>query len=74
MLAVKAGVDVLPIVHNAGSYWPAHKVAKVPGEIIVKIGKPVSSVGLSAKALNQQLESWLNTEKQRLLTTESDVD
>ncbi|MGB3620084.1 1-acyl-sn-glycerol-3-phosphate acyltransferase [Ketobacter sp. MCCC 1A13808] len=67
LLAVKAGCQVLPIVHNAGLHWPAHKLAKVPGEIIVKIGKPVSAAGRSAKELNHSLEQWLNREKSELL-------
>ncbi len=67
MLAVKSGRQVLPIVHNAGQHWPAHKLAKIPGEIIVKIGTPVSSVGQSAKELNRALEQWLNQEKAALL-------
>ncbi|RLU03341.1 MAG: 1-acyl-sn-glycerol-3-phosphate acyltransferase [Ketobacter sp.] len=71
MLAVKSGVAVLPVVHNAGQHWPAHQLAKIPGEIVVKIGEPVSPVGKSAKELNAQLEQWLNTEKQLLLTNES---
>ena len=71
MLAAKSGVDVLPVVHNAGAHWPAHKLAKIPGEIVVKIGAPVPSTGKSAKELNSQLEQWLNREKQLLLTNES---
>lgn len=67
MLAVKSGCPVLPIAHNAGLHWPAHKLAKIPGEIIVKIGKPMSSAGQSAKELNRTLEHWLNQEKASLL-------
>jgi 1-acyl-sn-glycerol-3-phosphate acyltransferase len=70
LLAVKAGCNVLPIVHNAGVHWPAHKLAKFPGEIIVKIGQPISSAGQSAKELNKILEQWLNQEKANLLLPE----
>ncbi|MEN8670450.1 MAG: lysophospholipid acyltransferase family protein [Ketobacter sp.] len=69
MLAVKSGTPVLPVAHNAGLHWPAHKLEKIPGEIVVKIGAPITSEGKSAKELNAQLEHWLNTEKAQLLAT-----
>jgi len=70
MLAVKSGTQVLPVVHNAGQHWPAHKLEKIPGEIVVKIGVPIAPDGKSAKELNAQLEHWLNTEKALLLTAD----
>lgn len=67
MLAVKTGSDVLPIAHNAGAHWPAHKLAKVPGEIVVSIGQPIPTTGMSTKQLSKTLEDWLNTEKGKLV-------
>lgn len=66
MLACKAGVPVLPVVHNAGKFWPAHRLAKFPGEITIRIGKPIATEGRSAKELNQELERWINEEKRKL--------
>lgn len=66
MLACKTGVPVLPIVHNAGAHWPAHQVAKFPGEIVIKVGTPIDTTGRSPKELNAELERWINTEKQIL--------
>ena len=37
-LAVNAGMPVLPIAHNAGSFWPKEGWAKYPGTIQVVIG------------------------------------
>jgi 1-acyl-sn-glycerol-3-phosphate acyltransferase len=66
MLACKAGVPVLPVVHNAGRFWPAHQLGKFPGQITIKIGEPIDSEGRSPKELNQQLENWINEQKQQL--------
>ncbi len=66
MLAVKAQVPVLPIAHNAGEHWPAHRLAKIPGEIVVSIGAPLPTQGRNAKGLNGELENWINGEKKRL--------
>lgn len=66
MLAVKSGVEVLPIVHNAGQHWPAHRLEKIPGEVVVKIGKPFSPVGHTAKSLNAETEQWINHHKNLL--------
>lgn len=66
MLACKAGVPVLPLVHNAGAHWPAHSLKKIPGTITIRVGQPISTAGRSPKELNQQLESWINSEKKKL--------
>lgn len=66
MLACKAGVPVLPVVHNAGAHWPAHQLAKYPGCITIRIGKPIPTQGRSAKELSLELEQWINSEKQKL--------
>src|SRR3990167_6307635 len=41
MLACKAGVAVLPVVHNAGLFWPAHRLGKNPGQITIRIGAAI---------------------------------
>ncbi|HVL02065.1 MAG TPA: lysophospholipid acyltransferase family protein [Dongiaceae bacterium] len=66
MLACKAGVPVLPVVHNAGRFWPAHQLGKQSGEITIRIGLPIPTAGRSPKELNQQLENWINEQKQSL--------
>src|SRR5690606_34905082 len=30
-LAITAGATILPVAHNAGIYWPAHRFIKRPG-------------------------------------------
>lgn len=68
-LAINAGLPVLPIAHNAGSFWPKQGWAKYPGTIQVVIGAPLSSSEGGSRAaaeLNQRAEAWINSEVSRL--------
>ena len=49
-LAKKMQVPVLPIVHNSGDCWPAHRFLKFPGKINLTIGAPVENIESSAEA------------------------
>ena len=66
MLAVKAGYDILPVVHNSGKFWPAHRLEKNPGVITVKVGRPMPTAGRSAKELSKEVETWINQEKEAI--------
>lgn len=59
MLAVRAGVDVLPMVHNAGDCWPRRSILRFPGTIRLRIGAPFSTAGLSAKQVSARAETWI---------------
>ena len=59
LLATQAGVPVLPIAHNAGLFWGKGAFLKYPGEICVRIGPPLSSQGIKASVLIQQVENWI---------------
>ncbi len=70
-LAVKTGALALPVAHNAGECWRKNAFIKRPGLITVSIGKPIATQGLSAAALNQRIEEWIEAEMPRL---SSDTD
>ena len=61
-LATHTQSPVLPVAHNAGSYWAKNSFIKKPGVIKIHIGKEIQTVGMKADALNQQVESWIETE------------
>jgi 1-acyl-sn-glycerol-3-phosphate acyltransferase len=61
-LAVKTGALALPVAHNAGECWRKNAFIKRPGLITVSIGKPIVTQGLSAAALNQRIEAWIESE------------
>ena len=41
LLAIESGRPVIPVAHNAGSYWPRRGWRKRPGTIQMKIGAPI---------------------------------
>jgi 1-acyl-sn-glycerol-3-phosphate acyltransferase len=59
MLAIRAGVDALPIAHNSGDCWPARSLLRLPGTIRLRIGPPIPSAGKSAKVLTAEVEAWI---------------
>ena len=56
-LAKKMKVPVLPLVHNSGDCWPAHRFLKYPGKIKLVIGAPIENISSSAEAA-KQTENW----------------
>lgn len=66
MLAERAGVPVLPVVHDAGSYWPRGGFPIRSGTIQVAIGPPITTAGRKAKAINRDAEQWIGEAQPRL--------
>lgn len=62
MLAERAGVPALPVVHDAGTYWPRGSFPIRPGTIQVTIGEPIETMGRKAKAINAEAEAWIAAE------------
>ena len=62
-LAKRNGVMVLPLCHNSGDCWPAHKFIKKPGKITLNIGKPfyVEDSRKSAIDVREWVEKKLNS-------------
>jgi 1-acyl-sn-glycerol-3-phosphate acyltransferase len=58
-LAKRNKVKVLPICHNSGDCWPAHKFIKHSGIIKLSIGKPIEVV--DSKKSAEEVRAW--TEK-----------
>ncbi len=59
MLAVKAGVPVVPVAHNAGEYWPRRGFLKRPGVIQVVVGPQIAVGGRRARQITAQAETWI---------------
>ena len=62
-LAKRNNVKVLPICHNSGECWPAHKFLKNSGTIKLSIGQPFNVVDskLSAEKIRTWTEEKLNS-------------
>jgi len=65
-LATHTQATVVPVAHNAGEFWRKNSFIKMPGVITVSIGKPIESKGMKPDALNQVVESWIETEMETL--------
>ena len=61
-LAKRNQVKVLPLCHNSGDCWPAHRFIKKPGTITLHIGKPfyVEDSKQSAEDVRAWVEKNLN--------------
>lgn len=60
-LAHDAGFPVVPIVHNAGDYWPRRGFIKRPGTIRLVIGPTIDVADKSAKQINDAAEKWIRS-------------
>ena len=62
-LAKRNNVKILPLCHNSGDCWPAHKFIKKTGTINLYIGEPffVEDSKESAEEVQQWVERKLNT-------------
>jgi 1-acyl-sn-glycerol-3-phosphate acyltransferase len=65
-LAVKLGVPVLPVAHNAGYLWPKGTFGKSAGTVTISFGPPITSVGKDAQTLTSEIETWIENEVARL--------
>jgi 1-acyl-sn-glycerol-3-phosphate acyltransferase len=66
MLAVKAGVPVLPVAHNAGRLWGKSAFFKYPGSITVAIGPVIDTAGRKAGEVNAAAEAWIENRMESL--------
>jgi 1-acyl-sn-glycerol-3-phosphate acyltransferase len=59
ILAIEAGVYVVPVAHTAGYFWPRRGWLKRPGTIRVIIGKPIATQGREPRELNAEIQAWI---------------
>jgi 1-acyl-sn-glycerol-3-phosphate acyltransferase len=68
LLAERTGVPVVPLAHNAGTFWRRRDVRKYPGTIDVVAGEPIPTSGRRAKDIIRDVETWIEGEMNRLPT------
>ncbi len=61
LLAEKTGYSVVPVAHNAGSFWPKKSLYKWPGTIRMVIGPVIKPEGKSATEITQEVEDWIES-------------
>ncbi len=68
LLAAEIGCPVVPIAHNAGSYWPRRSLARKSGTIRVVIGPPILTLGKRPAEIIREAEEWIEGTMARLET------
>ena len=62
-LAIANAVCVVPIAHDSGRRWPAHRLLKYPGTIDVAVGPPLDGA-LGAREITRRCETWMRQHAQ----------
>lgn len=66
ILAVETGYPVVPVAHNAGSYWRKGQFIKKPGTITMVIGPTIKTQGKKPEAVMAEAEEWIETQMKRI--------
>ena len=65
-LAAASGYPVVPVAHNAGSFWPRRGFRKRPGTVRVVIGPAIDPRGQKAEEIIRQVEEWIENKMKEL--------
>jgi len=66
LLASQTGAKLVPVAHDAGDFWPRRGLLKRPGIIRVVIGPPLETAGRDPRALNDEVQAWIEGAMQAL--------
>lgn len=66
VLAAQTGRPVIPVAHNAGTFWPRRGFIKHPGTIELVIGPPIFPQGQDPGELTTQIKAWIEATMERL--------
>ncbi len=61
-IALEAGCKIVPIAHNAASYWPPKGFSLKPGTITVIIGQAIDTEGFTSKTLTDHVSQWTQSQ------------
>lgn len=64
LLAQQTACPIIPIVHNAGDFWPRYSFFKYPGVIKIRIGAIIETQGRKAADINTETEAWIRANLQ----------
>lgn len=59
-------MDLVPVAHNSGEYWPRNSFMKYPGTVKVVIGPPVRYDSGSEAELMAACENWIENEQDKI--------
>jgi len=58
-LAQSAGVNIVPVAHNAGDLWQRRSFLKRPGTVRFVIGPPIDASAQAPKETNAIVQGWI---------------
>jgi len=61
-LAKKSKINIVPVAHNAGHFWPKNSFLKNPGEITVSIGSSINTSSITPEEANKIAKDWIELE------------
>ncbi len=61
LLASETGCFIVPVAHNAGSFWPRRGLLKKPGVVRVVIGPPISGPKRDPREINREAQAWIES-------------
>jgi 1-acyl-sn-glycerol-3-phosphate acyltransferase len=66
VLAAETGYPIVPVAHNAGSFWLRRGFLKKPGTVRVAIGPAIDPRGKKAEEIIKQVEEWIENKMKEL--------
>lgn len=61
VLAAESGFPIVPVAHNAGSFWQKGQFIKKPGTIKVVIGPVIHTKGRKPEEIIKEVENWIES-------------
>ncbi|MCP4300525.1 MAG: 1-acyl-sn-glycerol-3-phosphate acyltransferase [Gammaproteobacteria bacterium] len=58
-LANAAGVQIVPVAHNAGDFWRRREFSMLPGTVRFCIGPPIDASNQTPKETNLIVQAWI---------------
>jgi 1-acyl-sn-glycerol-3-phosphate acyltransferase len=74
LLAIASGRSVVPLAHNAGTFWARRGFLKKPGTIRVVIGEPIESAGKNPRELNEEVKQAIEAGLARIASEAGGAD
>lgn len=56
-------MDIVPVAHNSGEYWPRNSFIKYPGIIQVRIGEPIAHQSGNETEITAACEQWIEAQQ-----------
>jgi 1-acyl-sn-glycerol-3-phosphate acyltransferase len=67
LLAAEQGKFIVPVAHNAGSFWPRRGLMKKRGTVRVVIGPPIPAAGRDIRETNREVQEWIEAKVAQLV-------